>query len=291
MSPNPPVAADPLRPVREALAGFGPPVIAFNKSHSGSRLLAQLLEASGIFMGADRPSSEDSLAILAIVERLVVGHYPDYRRVLTERDEDLNAALIAAFQTHLRGFSGGGRWGWKLCETTYILPVLRAIFPDAHYVHLIRDGRDVAFSNHVWPRSPFWKKVYFDTADIHFWRGLPLASVPYKLLAPLYNARHWANSVTVGRRAGLAMGERYTEIRYEDLVTDFVGTATRLLAALGVPVDRAVLDAIAAEVSRGRMGKFRVRPAFQRWLAMLELHPTLAEFGYGGEPEFNRRAF
>lgn len=287
MSPNPPVAADPLRPVREALAGFGPPVIAFNKSHSGSRLLAQLLEASGIFMGADRPSSEDSLAILAIVERLVVGHYPDYRRVLTERDEDLNAALIAAFQTHLRGFSGGGRWGWKLCETTYILPVLRAIFPDAHYVHLIRDGRDVAFSNHVWPRSPFWKKVYFNTADISFWRGMPLASIPYKLLAPLYNARHWSNSVSVGRAAGAALGERYVEIRFEDLVRDFTGTATALLDRLGVTSDRSVLDAMATGVSAAPVGKFRQRPAFYRWLAMLELRPTLGAFGYEDEAELN----
>lgn len=286
MPPNPSAVVDPFEPVREALAEFGAPVIIFNKSHSGSRLLAQLLDRSGIFLGADRPSTEDALAILPIVERLVVGHYPDYRRVLAERDEELNAALVASFQAHLRGF-GGGRWGWKLCETAYVLPVLQAIFPDAHYVHLIRDGRDVAFSNHVWPRSPFWKKVYFDTADIRFWRGMPLASIPYKLLAPLYNARHWSNSVRVGRAAGTAIGDRYVEVRFEDLVRDFVGTSTGLLKRLGMAPDASVLEALAKRVTAAPVGKFRRRPAFYRWLAMLELHPTLGAFGYGDEAEMN----
>lgn len=281
--------AAPFAAVREAMAGFGPPIVVFNKSHSGSRLLARMLERSGVYMGADRNIEEDALPILSIVQRLVVGHYPDYRPLLAQGDPDLEAAILDALAAHLRGFAGG-RWGWKLCETAYVLPVLDAIFPQARYVHLIRDGRDVAFSNHVWPRSPFWKKVYFDTADIGFWRGMPLASIPYKLLAPLYNARHWANSVTVGRRTGRAMGARYAEIRYEDLVTDFVGTAARLLASLGVPADRAMLDSMAAEVSRDKVGKFRRRSAFQRWLAMLELRPTLAEFGYGGEAESDRRA-
>jgi hypothetical protein len=272
--------AAPFAAVREALAPYGPPVIVFNKSHSGSRLLARVLDRSGIFMGAERNVEQDALPILPIVQRLVVDHYPDYRPLLASGDSGLEAAIPAAIQAHLRGFRGG-RWGWKLCETAYILPVLDAVFPDARYVHLLRDGRDVAFSDHVWPRSAFWKKVYFDRADIGSWRGLPLASVPYKLLAPLYNARHWANSVTVGRRFGRAMGSRYTEIRYEDLVTNFVATAAGLLARLDVPPDRSALASMAAEISTAQVGKFWKRSAFHRWLAMLELRPTLAEFGYG----------
>jgi hypothetical protein len=273
--------------VREALARFGPPIVVFNKSHSGSRLLTRLLDRSGIFMGAERNASGDALPILPIVQRLVVNHYPDYRPLFVRRDEDLNRAILAAFEKHLRGFSGA-RWGWKLCETSYILPVLDAIFPEAHYVHLIRDGRDVAFSDHVWPRSPFWRKVYFNTANIRWWRGLPLSSVAYKLFAPLFNARHWVNSVTVGREAGRMAGPRYSEVRFEDLVDDFLATAIGILAALDVPPDRAALESVAAEVSSEPVGKFRRRSAFWRWLAMCELRPTLAAFGYGGEPVRDR---
>jgi LPS sulfotransferase NodH len=281
--------AAPFTALRVALSAYGPPVVVFNKSHSGSRLLARLLARSGVFMGAELNESEDAVPILPIVQRLVVDHYPDYRPLLASGDAALEAAILEAFATHLRGFPGG-RWGWKLCETTYILPVLHAIFPEARYVHLIRDGRDVAFSDHVWPRSPFWKKVYFDTADIRSWRGMPLASIPYKLLAPLYNARHWVNSVTVGRRAGLAMGSRYLEIRYEDLVADFPGAAARLLGALDLPADAAMLKSMSGEVSRGQVGKFRQRSRFHNWLAMLELEPALAAFGYGEETEPSRRA-
>jgi hypothetical protein len=39
-----------------------------------------------------------------------------------------------------------------------------------------------------------------------------------------------------------------------------------------------------------RVGKFRERSAFRRWLAMLELRPTLAAFGYGEEAERTPRA-
>lgn len=285
-----PKTPDPFRPVREALAGFGPPVVVFNKSHSGSRLLARLLDRSGVFMGANRNTLEgDALPLLPIVQRLVVAHYPDYAPVLIRRDDELNAAILAAFEQHLRGFAGG-RWGWKLGETAFVLPVLAAIFPDAHYVHLIRDGRDVAFSNHVWPRSDFWKKVYFNTADIRFWRGMPFTSIHYRLFAPLFNARHWANSVTVGRAAGAPLGDRYIELRFEDLVGDFVAAADDLLRALGVPPDPEILAAMASEVSPAPVGKFRHRSAFYRRLAMLELGPTLAAFGYGNEAEPTRRA-
>jgi hypothetical protein len=40
-----------LRAVRDKLQRFGPPIVVFNKSHSGSRLLARLLAEAGIFMG------------------------------------------------------------------------------------------------------------------------------------------------------------------------------------------------------------------------------------------------
>ena len=37
---------------RDAFQRYGSPVIVFNKSHSGSRMLAQLLDGAGIAMGA-----------------------------------------------------------------------------------------------------------------------------------------------------------------------------------------------------------------------------------------------
>ena len=47
------------------------------------------------------------------------------------------------------GLSPSGAWGWKFPETYLIGPYVHKTFPSARYVHLIRDGRDLAFKNHL----------------------------------------------------------------------------------------------------------------------------------------------
>jgi len=37
---------------RGRFSSYSAPIIVFNKSHSGSRVLARLLEAAGVFMGS-----------------------------------------------------------------------------------------------------------------------------------------------------------------------------------------------------------------------------------------------
>lgn len=55
-------------------------------------------------------------------------------------------ALIAAFYRHLAraDHSGASRWGDKTPYNTFHLPALRAAFPDAQFLWLVRDGRDAA---------------------------------------------------------------------------------------------------------------------------------------------------
>lgn len=269
-----------LLELRARLARFGPPIIVFNKSHSGSRLLAQVLSGAGVFMGAEVNESEDSLPVFEMVEYLVKAYYPDFSRFFREADTHALELLDDVFRRHLDGFPGG-RWGWKLCETGYVLPVVAALFPEARYVHLLRDGRDVAFSDHVAPRSAFWKKVYFNTDRIRRWHGLPLSSTTYRLISPLYNARHWANSVTVGRLYGAMAGERYREVRFEGLVLDFERTVRDLLAELDLPFDEQAMGALQATLRPDRIGRHRRESRFRRWLAARELEPALSAFGYG----------
>lgn len=71
-------------------------------------------------------------------------------------------------------------------------------FPDGRFIHIIRDGRDVALSLYKlqWSRPLPWDKE----------RGL--------LAAGLY----WEWIVREGRRLGAALGPKYMEVRYEDLV-------------------------------------------------------------------------
>ena len=61
-----------LAELRDELCALPPPIVVFNKSHSGSRLLARVLAAGGVFMGAHLNASHDSLDLLPLVEYLVV---------------------------------------------------------------------------------------------------------------------------------------------------------------------------------------------------------------------------
>ena len=274
-----------LAAVRDELARKIGPVVVFNKSHSGSRLLASLIEHAGVFMGAHQNESKDSLDLLELVTHLVLAHYPDYGRLWeggADRDPALPDLIRRVFAAHLAGFdvSGGGRWGWKLCETAYIVPVVDFLFPGARYIHLIRDGRDVAFSDHRGPDNAFWKKIYFNTDRMTRWHGHRLTRRAYRWRSYLFNAQHWVNSVTVGRRFGAMLRERYLEVRYEDLCLDFESTAVRVLEFIGMSAALPAVATMRPQVYSGAIGKYRRQSWLKRFRVGRIVTPLLLELGY-----------
>jgi len=238
-----------LAALRDDLARLGSPVVVFNKSHSGSRLLAELLDAAGVFMGAEQNDSRDALPLLEVVDTLVRRYYPDYAPLWDSEhvpDPALAPLVRSAFARHLAGHdcASGAPWGWKLCESVYALPVLDWLFPNARFVHLVRDGRDVAFCDHKGPTDPFWRKVYFDSDRMRTFRGMPLDPGWYRRRAHVFNAQHWLNSVRVGRPSAdeaierLAPSVRATSIGKHRLqasraLADVVEIEKPLLLALG----------------------------------------------------------
>ena len=70
------------------------------------------------------------------------------------------------FQTAVYGYyvrlgAPPDHWGWKFPETYLIAPYVAATFPQARYVHLLRDGRDIAFKRHLTddPKRQLGKKL------------------------------------------------------------------------------------------------------------------------------------
>ncbi|MEA2779433.1 MAG: hypothetical protein QOK29_977 [Rhodospirillaceae bacterium] len=275
----------PLIELQRRLASLPPPVIIYNKSHSGSRLLARVLMEQGLFLGACRNESEDALPLLPVVEACVTRFYPDYGTLWRDRgcgSARLAALIVEGFERHLADYdpAAGRPWGWKLCETLYAMPVFARLFPRARVVHLLRDGRDVAWCNHVAPELPFWRKVYFNTDGIRRWRGHALTNAAYERRPHLYNALHWKNSVEVGRAYGAMLADQYAELRYEDLCGNFAGTMTSLLEWLGITPDPAALDRWVKLVHRGSIGKHLQKPRRAQHAVLQLIEPTLASFGY-----------
>jgi hypothetical protein len=272
-----------LTAVRDELQRLPSPVVVFNKSHSGSRLLARLISEAGVFMGAHQNDSNDSWDVLKLVEYLVNRYYPDYSKLWDPDapiDDSLPDLIREVFASHAEGLPPNASWGWKLCETAYILPVLDLLFPRARYVHLIRDGRDVAFTDHRAPNRPFWKKIYFNTDQISAWRGLRFHGRDYARRNHIYNALHWVNSVTVGRAYGAMLRERYLEVRYEDLCEAFDLTAKRVLEFVGAEDVAATIDRMRPFIYRDSIQKHRAQPARKVEEAVEIMKPMLISLGY-----------
>jgi len=273
-----------LEDARDAFAGLPPPVVVFNKSHSGSRLLARLLESSGIWMGGRLNASHDAEGLFPLVRHVVERYYPDYPELWRSGrwDDALVGLIMDVFGEHLDG-RGDRPWGWKLCETVYLLPLVDYLFPEARYIHIIRDGRDVAFSDHVPPVEPLWRKIYVDSDRVVSWRGLTfgrLARIFYRLDSSRYNMQHWVNSVELGRRYGAMLGDRYHEVRYEDLCRDFDRVGREVLRFAQALDPEAGLATIGPTVSPSSIGKFRRRNPLKVAAVTRYARPLLTSLGY-----------
>jgi hypothetical protein len=106
------------------------------------------------------------------------------------------------------------------------IPELHDLWPEARFIHLIRDGRD------VWLSVAAWKKAERSVGEFATWGKDPLAT----------GALWWERSVRLGREAGAALGsDLYREVRYEDLVADPDGECRALCSFLGLPYEPAML--------------------------------------------------
>jgi hypothetical protein len=129
------------------------------------------------------------------------------------------------------------RWGDKTPEYAYHLPLLLELFPEASFVHVVRDGRDVALS----------------TFDMHFGAKNAYAA-----------ARDWMaciDAVDTFRRA--FPQARVLEIRYEDLLSDpqavFGGLSRFLQIVDGEALAARVGSAVAPQLRAGNTNKWRAR--------------------------------
>lgn len=109
-----------------------------------------------------------------------------------------------------------GKWAWgiKLQRKIQDVDVYAGLWPTARFLHIIRDGRDVA-SSHLRTVPDWGYPTIDDTA--YKWSNLVLAA---RLRAPV---------------------DRYLEVKYERLVTEPESECRRICDFLGVPFDEGMV--------------------------------------------------
>lgn len=138
-----------------------------------------------------------------------------YRAALTEIEP---FTVSEGFRTFYRLYAarfGKQRYGDKTPIYCQHLDTIRRVLPEARFIHIIRDGRDVARS-----LRPMWFS--------------PGAKMDVQ-------AAFWRACVTAAQRAGTGRHD-YFELRYEDLVSSPRAVLEQLCAYLELPFHPAMLS-------------------------------------------------
>jgi hypothetical protein len=137
----------------------------------------------------------------------------DLRRQAAALVRPILVDLINLVYRHLLLASGKPRLGDKTPHYFAIVPELATLYPDAKFIHLVRDGRDVAIS---WIDAG-WQRYYEPGFE-------------------------WPAAMAHLRRDRAAYPERMLEVRYEDLVQQPAEVARRICDFLGETFEPAMLD-------------------------------------------------
>jgi hypothetical protein len=116
---------------------------------------------------------------------------------------------------------GKARYGDKTPSYMQELGLLERVFPDAQYVHLVRDGRDAALSFLAMRRRP------------RFNLARPRGFATF--------ASQWRLEVESARELGRRIPERYHELHYEQLVREPQAELERVCDFLGLAFEPAML--------------------------------------------------
>jgi hypothetical protein len=214
-----------------------PPLLVLGVRRSGTTLLRVMLDRSPELAVPDESYFVPQLAHRHGRRPKLDAFVADLRRVPTLRQWDLpvaavearltsgmtTGAAIAAIYEAYAAARGKPRWGDKTPMYMEYLPLLRGLFPDARFVHLIRDGRDAALSFLSMPEGLVTRTWAYPTSAADF-------------------ACQWRAEVRAARALGRRVGSgRYLELRYEALVEDAERELRRICGFAGLAFEPAML--------------------------------------------------
>lgn len=138
-----------------------------------------------------------------------------WREALEDTEPFSPANAFRAFYRLYAARFSKTRWGDKTPGYVFSMRQIEEMLPESRFIHLIRDGRDVALS---------WRKTWF---------------APGQDMKTL--ASHWKQSVLAGldSRKG---GGHYLDIRYEDLIQDTASVLQRICNYISLDFQPAMLN-------------------------------------------------
>lgn len=214
-----------------------PPLLVLGVRRSGTTLLRVMLDRNPQLAVPDESYFLPQLAHRHRDHPDVDAFVDDLRRLPTLREWELDVSevrarlrpgqplgeMVSAIYEAYAAKHGKERFGDKTPMYMQHLRMLERLFPDARYVHLIRDGRDTALSFLSMPRGVVTESWHHprDAADF---------------------ACQWRSEVNAAQALGRRVGPRYLELRYEELVQEPDATLRAITDFAALPFDDAMLE-------------------------------------------------
>jgi hypothetical protein len=229
-------------------------------------VVARIVRTAGLYTGQKLNPYEDAVELGFYSDRWIDRYVAAGGDVAPEQRAEMEADLRSTLADHLSTVSeGASAWGWKEPRSIYLLRFWNETMPGLRFVHFLRDGRDMAFSDNQQQLKKHGGVVLGDdlrraktpTRSIALWNRVNLAAADY------------------GERE---LGPRYLRVRFEDLCADPRATVSGIFDFFGLEADA---EAAAAEVRPPEtLGRWQKR----REKVIAELtetaRPALERFGY-----------
>lgn len=185
---------------------------------------------------------------------------------------DLNISFFFGYR-HWQEIKSGQpiNWGWKDPRTTITYPIWLQVFPNAKFLHIIRNGVDVAIS--IYRRSLIQQNKIRN-------RLFPLDFSPETLNFE-YSFRLWEKYVNfVYHFSNRIPKGNYYEIRYEDLLAHPEAILRETLNFAKISVDDHVINDACKGVNRSRLDNSQYYQAFSKEIQSLPYSTLMDRLNY-----------
>jgi hypothetical protein len=254
---------------------MNPYVFIVGCPRSGTTLLRRLVDAHPqiaiihqsrfipYFFERRRGLTPEGLVTTKLVDRLLeargVKNLETSRELLESLVETGEPVSYSTFVTGVFDLYGKGQGkrlvGDKVPGYVRSIPTLHALWPEARFVHLIRDGRDVCMS------AINWSRAYKLARRFPTWMEDPITTA----------AVWWEGHVRLGREDGGSLAPNlYHEVRYEALVSEPAKECEKLCSFLDLPYDDAML--------KFHEGRSKMKPGRDAKRAWLPITPGLRDW-------------
>ena len=215
-------------------------VTVIGRGHSGTRAMSRTLVESGVYMGAQLNGSSDLIPPYDLYEacRVMAPHVVhlgglnwDFSQLHTLPIDPAFKRLVESYLSSVLESTADWR-GWKLPETTLILPWIVRLFPEIHYIYWTRDPRDSILSDHLTDDLADFGIPYDATDDLSMRRAIS-----------------WQYQYEIMRTT--PSPKRRMDVRFEEFVLEQEHTLGNLEGFLGIPLAR--IPVLPEAVSRWKL--------------------------------------